>query len=150
MRKLFIILLMSSLIANQGLYLTHAHEGMSGVEAHEHAARPHFHLHSHGHGHGEKHHASAESIDLNGTAASLVSFAHDHDADVVFCLDSEVFVRKSDRQLASLLTAFPCEVLSGVSACIGSVSRDLWMTATAESLLTHASPLYLRTLSLRL
>ncbi len=158
-RRSLSLVLVSLLLANQCLAVTHAHLGSDFAEPESHGARPHFHLGGHAHEESDQHsehpHADhpghAPRVDEHDpSAVRAVTLLGEHDSDAVYCGQTTLFPRNLESP--SILVA-KCSVAFAVLDVVSQRDRLLRpgpRSSQPSSLFDEACPIYLRTLSLRI
>lgn len=164
--RLLCLLLVSLMLANQGLCLAHSHHGTGVAVPKDHASRPHFHVGDHDH---HDHHDSTHGqdqqsdhshgnqsdrdcpLDEQDTALpKAMAPIGEHDSDAVYCTSSVPVARNGNS--VNVLSAkdvvlapiFHVASQGNRSFCAGPIRGQ------PPSVFETACPIYLRTLSLRI
>jgi len=151
-RRLFNLLLIFLMLANQGLCLAHTHHG---DEPDGHDSRPHFHVGEHDHHHGDHSHSdhsneAPDSEKSDSAPPSAFLPVGEHDADAVYCGEPVTIARAGNTT-----SVLPEKDVTGVATLPRENSRggprqvEPWQRQSS-SVDDADLPIYLRTLSLRL
>ncbi len=150
-RQLLIVVLAIAIVPNPGLYLGHSHDmdEVSGLE--NHTNRPHIHLgnggHTHTHSHGHSaHHSQTSQPTPQSLASPPVS---EHDSDAVYC-DATVMLGGSHDYSDVLLADSDASAVCILAGCPDQSPRGHLNVRPFFSVFDPATPIYLRTLSLRI
>lgn len=161
-RRLFTLLLVFLMLANQGLCLAHVHHANELAEPEGHAARPHFHVgghvhrdRAHDHQHADDSHPDhldsvPDSGNRGATFSPATSTGSEHDSDAVYCGESVTIAR-----IGNSVDVLPDNDVAGIGILHAAIqddgSRHIGpLRCQPPSVLDAACPIYLRTLSLRI
>ncbi|MCH8045461.1 MAG: hypothetical protein IID44_17260 [Planctomycetes bacterium] len=163
-RRLFRLLLVPLMLANQGLCVAHAHHGTDVAEPEGHAARSHIHLggrsqpdstNDHEH-HGDHSHGDHSGCDHrpdkhDAALPSAIAPIGEHDADAVYGMETIILARNGRTVTVVSTTNFAASAILRVTH-----QSDDWLVRLGPlrgqppSVFDAACPIYLRTLSLRI
>ena len=161
--RLLCLLLVSLMLANQGLCLAHSHHGTDVADPAGHASLPHFHVGDHDHhdstpshdqqsdpSHDNPSDRNRPSDEHNATLPTTRAPNGDHDADAVYYAETVIFARAgystSDflAKNVALAAIFQMASQGNEALRVGPICGQL------PSIFEAACPIYLRTLSLRI
>lgn len=160
-RRLFTLLLIFLMLANQGLCLSHTHHGNGIAEPEDHGVRPHIHIGGHDHHkhhHGDHSHAGhshsesrADSDEHDVAFPPTCLPVDDHDSDAVYLGERVTTARRS----GSSETVHPEKDVAGSSIVMVANQCDRLghcgpIRGQPPSVFDTDFPIYLRVLSLRI
>ncbi len=150
MRGFVSLLLISVIVACQGLYALDTHYGCTSELSSSQSNRPHFHVHG-AHSHGSHHHARGHRHDQKPELPAVTGESFpSHDADACYCPDSvsSTIQRSSTADAIDYLLSDLASGFSEIIVLVGSPALDVrpdsprqWSNARI--------PLYLRSLAIR-
>ena len=159
-RRFFTLQLVFMMLVNQGLCLAHVHHGNDVEAPGDHGSRPHIHVgghvhHDHGHNHHDADHSHSysdpESDEHDAAIPPTFSPVDYHDSNAVYLAETVTTARKGGNSVSVLP-----EKDVGVAAILLVTNQNdrlrHWgpIRGQPPSVFDGASPIYLRTLSLRI
>jgi len=159
-RRIFSLLLLPLVLANQAVCLAHVHQETDVGEPDRHGDCPHVHLPHTGHGHAEQYHGVGHSHARNAghhthsePSHRLVAIAPvpDHDDDAIYCADAAAVA--TGRGCVKVIPAdylIGAAILSDTGPSNDCSPRAGPRRAEQQGPYDSGCPIYLRALSLRL
>lgn len=163
-RRFFCLLLVSLMLANQGLCFAHAHHGTGVAEPEGHATQSHFHfgdLYQRKSAHDRDHHADHSDGDHSGrdhrseddgpAAPSEVTPIDNHDANAIYGTEAVAVAHDGNSKIVLLAKYVAVAAIPRVTAqSDDSMLRLSSLHGHSLSVFDADCPIFLRTLSLRI
>lgn len=160
LRRVLITILIFPLLGSQVPAMPHSHAGTAMAEPEDHAARPHVHLHLHGHNHhhsggqGHQHHAphvQPKMVKSSSNVATVaIGLAGDHDDDAVYLPEDSTYSPTGKSVSWQSFSQITGMLNLDISVSESTTAQSEGMFSRPPPGSTWSSPLYLRTLSLRI
>ena len=158
LRRVLSTVLIFPLLGSQLPAMPHSHAGTGISEPNDHAARPHVHLHGHGHhhhgdGHSHHHHApvaNSKPVKVKRTPITAVNAVGEHGDDAVYLPEGSTYSPTSKSLSWKPVSQITATLDLHIAVTESTTSQSEAMFSRPPPGSTWSTPLYLRTLSLRI